>query len=33
MILMYLGLQQFVFFNYALNVYAYIPYRNVLFGS
>ena len=31
MILIYLGLQQFVFFNYALNAYAYIPYRNVLF--
>jgi hypothetical protein len=31
MILVYLGLQQFVFFNYALNAYAYIPYRSVLF--
>jgi len=30
-ILVYLGLQQYVFFNYALNAYAYIPYRNILF--
>ena len=30
-ILVYLGLQQYVFFNYGLNSYAYIPYRNVLF--
>jgi hypothetical protein len=30
-ILIYLGLQQYVFFNYALNAYAYIPYRNLFF--
>lgn len=33
LILMYLGLQQYVFFNYAMNSYAYVPYRNVLFGD
>ena len=32
-VLSYLGLQQFVFFNYALNAYAHIPYRNFLLGS
>jgi hypothetical protein len=32
-ILVYLGLQQYVFFNYALNSYAYIPYRHILFGD
>ena len=32
-ILVYLALQQFVFFNYALNAYAHIPYRNFLLGS
>lgn len=30
-ILIYLGVQQFVFFNYALNAHAHIPYRNVIF--
>ena len=33
LILAYLGLQQYVFFNYAFNRYAYVPYRNVLFGD
>ena len=33
LILVYLGLQQYVFFNYAFNRYAYVPYRNVLFGE
>jgi hypothetical protein len=33
LILIYLGLQQYVFFNYALNSYAYIPYRSILFGA
>ena len=32
-ILLYLALQQYVFFNYALNAFAYIPYRSVLFGN
>lgn len=32
-ILLYLALQQYVFFNYAANAYAYIPYRSVLFGN
>ena len=33
LILIYLGLQQYVFFNYAVNAYAFLPYRNVLFGG
>jgi hypothetical protein len=33
LILVYLALQQYVFFNYAFNRYAYVPYRNVLFGE
>lgn len=32
-ILLYLALQQYVFFTYAANAYAYIPYRSVLFGN
>ena len=30
-ILVYLGLQQFIFFNYATNRFAHVPYRNILF--
>ena len=33
LILIYLGLQQYVFFNYAFNRYAYVPYRSILFGE
>ena len=30
LILLYLALQQYVFFNYAVNAYAFVPYQNVL---
>jgi hypothetical protein len=33
LILVYLGLQQYVFFNYAFNRHSYVPYRNVLLGE
>ena len=33
LIVIYLALQQFVFFSYALNAYAHVPYRNYIFGG